>query len=72
MLGLILWIYGGAQAGFYRTYYEIKKVDEILEIEYAEKVPAFLPGIETLALGFFVFVVLSTLGLVLESKKASA
>ncbi|MDQ8203823.1 hypothetical protein [Pelagicoccus sp. SDUM812003] len=52
---MLLWLYGGGQIGFYREYYTIEKMDEILGIAYEERVPAFLPGIETLAGGFMIF-----------------
>lgn len=67
MLGLILWIYGGAQSGFYKTYYVVSQIDEITEIEFPVKVEAFLPGIETLVAGFALFVALLTLSSILES-----
>lgn len=72
LFSLLLWMYGGAQIGFYKTYYEVEKFDEILEFTYTEKVSAFLPGIETLFLGFSAFVVLSVAGLFLEAKKKPA
>lgn len=68
VLGFVLWMYGGARSGLYQTYYEIKKYDDILEFEYSEKVDAFLPGIETLVLGFGVFIVLLTASSIIESK----
>lgn len=68
ILSLILWMYGGAQAGFYRTYYQVQKVDEITGIEYSEKVNALLPGIETLFLGFLAFIALSGFNAWLENK----
>lgn len=72
VLGFVLWMFGGARSGLYQTYYEIKKYDDILEFEYTEKVEAFLPGIETLALGFVVFVALLLAGSIFDSKRKAA
>ncbi|MBC2605068.1 hypothetical protein [Pelagicoccus albus] len=66
------WIYGGAQAGFYKTFYQIKKVDEITGLSYSEEVPALLPGVETLALGFGVFVLLLAVSEWMELKAKGA
>lgn len=71
MLSLILWMYGGARAGLYQDLYVIEKFDEIMEVTYPEEVEAFLPGIETLALGFAAFVGLLALSAFMERKSAS-
>lgn len=72
VLSLLLWIYGGAQVGFYKTFYRVEKVDPIMEVPYTEEVAAFLPGIETLALGFVAFVALMAVGAVFERQQSSA
>lgn len=58
VLSFILWMYGGARAGFYANLRVVERYDEIMEITYPEEVAAFLPGIETLVAGFGIFVVL--------------
>ncbi len=55
LAAVLAWLYGGAQVGFYRTYYNVMEYDEILGIEYPVQVDAFLPGVETLAVGFALF-----------------
>lgn len=69
LMGFLLWMYGGARAGFYQDMYRERRFDEILEIEYFEEFPAFLPGIETLLFGFMSFVGLMLLGNYIESKR---
>ncbi len=71
LLSLVLWIYGGGQKGFYKNFYVVEKFDEIMEVSYPVEVKAFLPGIETLALGFTVFVVLMALSVFVERKESS-
>ncbi|EDY80613.1 hypothetical protein VDG1235_227 [Verrucomicrobiia bacterium DG1235] len=72
LLGLLTWIYGGAQIGFYKTYYSVQRVDEITELEYQERVEAFLPGIETLVIAFAAFVVLLSASVILERRSENA
>lgn len=71
VVGFVLWMYGGAQIGFYKTFYLIDKFDAVMEVSYTEEVPAFLPGIETLAMGFFAFVVLLGISAFIERKDSS-
>lgn len=72
VLSAVFWMYGGARAGLYQNMYRIRKFDEILEIEHFEEVPAFVPGIETLFLGFGIFVGLMALSRFLESKQCAS
>ncbi len=71
LLGFALWMYGGARLGWYAEYYEVMEFDPILEFSHPVKVEAFLPGIETLALGFVAFVVLLGLSAFIERKGPS-
>jgi len=66
LAGFVLWIYGGAQVGFYKTFYTVEKTDEITGLSYRDEIPAFLPGIETLAAGFALFAGLLFLGAFLD------
>ncbi|MDQ8180661.1 hypothetical protein QEH57_08380 [Pelagicoccus sp. SDUM812005] len=72
VLGYGLWMYGGARRGFYAEYYEVMEFDPILEFSHPVKVEAFLPGIESLALGFMAFVALVAVGAFFERKESSA
>ncbi len=72
VLGFELWMFGGARKGFYAEFYEVQKFDPIMEVSYTEKVAAFLPGIEPLALGFVAFVILLSLSAFIERKESSA
>ncbi|MDQ8185394.1 hypothetical protein [Pelagicoccus sp. SDUM812002] len=67
-----LWMYGGAQVGFYKTFYRVEKFDPIMELSYTEEVKAFLPGVETLALGFCAFAALTSISAFIDRKKSSA
>lgn len=58
LVGALLWLGGGARSGFYQTSKSIVRVDPVTELEYQEFRDTFLPGIETLGLGFLSFVVL--------------
>ena len=69
--GMLVWLFGGAQIGFYKTYYTVSKTDPITELKYEERVDAFLPGIETLAFGFGTFAILILVGGVLENRAAN-
>lgn len=71
LMGMLAWIYGGAQMGFYKTYYTIQKTDAITGLSYEEKIDAFLPGIETLFFGFVAFSILIIASGVLETRQAS-
>ncbi|MBK1875532.1 hypothetical protein [Pelagicoccus mobilis] len=71
LLGFLLWMYGGARAGFYQTFYRVRHFDEILEIEHFEEVEALLPGIETLGAGVAAFFFLSLWGNLLERRSAA-
>ena len=66
----LLWMYGGARAGFYQDVYRVSKFDEILEIEHFDEIEAFLPGIETLFVGFVAFVTLMAVSQFVESKRS--
>lgn len=68
LVSMLVWLYGGAQTGFYKTYYTVTHVDVVTEIQYQEQVDAFLPGIESLAIGFALFFFLIVLGSLLESR----
>lgn len=71
VVSFVLWMYGGAQIGFYKTFYLVDRFDEIMEVTYTEEVEAFLPGIETLAMGFVAFVVLLGMSAFIERKDTS-
>jgi len=49
--GILIWLLGGARRGFYVISEDILKLDPITEIEYPERHPKFLPGVESLFLG---------------------
>ncbi|MBD5777986.1 hypothetical protein IEN85_00570 [Pelagicoccus sp. NFK12] len=71
VLGFVFWMYGGARLGWYAEFYVVEKVDPIMELTYTEEVPAFLPGVEALALGFLAFVALMAIGALIDRKGAS-
>ena len=68
LASLLAWLKGGAQIGFYKTSYGVKRIDEVTELEYEERFDALLPGIETLALGFGIFAVLFLAAAIWESR----
>lgn len=68
LAGVMAWLSGGARAGFYRAYHVEMKVDEITGLEYPEQIEAFLPGIESLGLGFFAFAALLGISSLVESR----
>lgn len=72
LVSILLWIHGGARAGFYHDFYKVRHFDPILEIEHFEEVRAFLPGIETLAFGFVAFVGLMTVSRIFEMKRSAS
>lgn len=67
---LVIWIALGAHFGWTRTYVEVKKVDEVTEIEYSERVDRFIPGVEFLALGGGAGLTLIVLSFLLNLKSS--
>lgn len=61
ILALLVWISGGARAGWTVTSTTTMALDEITGLEYPVITEGLVPGIEFLAVGFFAFVVLLTI-----------
>lgn len=64
---ILAWLRGGMQV-YYKSYYTVKRVDELLGIEYEEKVYGFLAGAETLFAGFFLMAICVLLASILERR----
>ena len=69
LAALLAWMYGGARAGLYHTYYTVTVVDPITTLESEQQVNRFLPGSETLAVGFALFALLQIVSGYLESRR---
>ncbi len=69
MIGMLIWLIGGARAGFTNTSIEHVKVDEITGLEFTEYEDGLEPGIEFIAAGFFGFGVLVAAGAYFENKQ---
>lgn len=65
---MLLWIHGGARMGLYHDSKAVVVRDELLGIEQTQFVPAFLPGVETLGLGFVAFFGLMVASVVMERR----
>ena len=71
LVGVLIWLIGGARAGFSNNSIEIVKVDEITGLEFTDYKDGFEPGIEFIAAGFFGFSVLLASAAFLENRKQS-
>jgi hypothetical protein len=59
------WALNGAHFGWTQTYTVVEKTDPITGIQYPEKTPGFVPGVEILGLGIIIGTACSLCGVFL-------
>lgn len=69
LIGVLIWMMGGARAGFTNTSIEHARVDEITGLEFTEYEDGLIPGIEFLAVGFLGFGALAVTAAFLENRR---
>ena len=69
MAGTLVWLLGGARAGFSNDKIATVRVDEITGIQKTIYVDGFEPGFEFLALGFLGFAALAVASAYLEGRQ---
>ncbi len=71
LVGVLIWMIGGARAGFTNTSIEHVQIDEITGIEFTKYEDGLIPGIEFLALGFLGFCLLVGTAAFFENRRQS-
>ncbi|MDE0770252.1 MAG: hypothetical protein OSB19_17885 [Opitutaceae bacterium] len=71
LIGIFIWMMGGARAGFSNTSIVHVQMDEITGIESKRYEDGFVPGIEFVAIGFLGFAVTLGAAAFFENKRQS-
>ncbi|MGK0237057.1 MAG: hypothetical protein ACKVGW_05445 [Verrucomicrobiia bacterium] len=71
LIGISIWMTGGARAGFSNTSIVYVEIDEITGIESKKYEDGFVPGLEFMAIGFFGFAVTLGAAAFFENKRQS-
>ena len=71
LIGVLIWMLGGARAGFTDTSIVHPYIDEITGIESKKYEDGLVPGIEFLAVGFLGFAVMFGTAAFLENERQS-
>ena len=71
LIGALIWLMGGARAGFSNNLIEHVQIDEITGLEFTEYEDGFEPGLEFIAVGFLGFSVLVAAAAFFENRRQS-
>jgi hypothetical protein len=69
LAAVVWWWRAGAHTGWTKTSVQIWKYDEITEISYPETEKRFVPGVDFLAAGGFVSVLLAGAGFLVRKRR---